>query len=234
MNHYQVLGVESDADSAQIRKSYLKLARVNHPDFSEASGEQMRLINAAWHELSDPARRAEYDRQLRSHPDHGRSGVPTGASFSAASTARGKTSRVSRPSSAFTPYFANDEDDDDTWRYEPDPVNPETVPAKVMLAAPAAAFVAGIASLAVSAPTGIRAFVALGMILLILSGLLFVGAPVVALFKSQMAEQRSARRSTSPKARISPKSSRAKSPRSGRTRAAPSRGSRRHQSSGRY
>lgn len=196
MNHYQVLGVEPDADTAQIRKAYLQLARANHPDFAAASGETMRQINAAWHELSDPQRRIEYDRHLRSMAARGDGGVPKGATFSASSTATGRTSRITRPSSDFTPYFTDDEDDDDSWRYRPDSGDPTTVPSKFLLAAPAASFAAGIGLLAVSAPTGIRAFSALGLILMLLSALLFVGAPVVALFKSQLAEQRSTRSAT--------------------------------------
>ncbi len=187
MNHYQVLGVEPDSEAAQIRKAYLCLARVNHPDFSGADGERMRLINAAWHELGDSDRRLDYDRSLRSVS--AASSVPQGATFSASSAAKGRTSRISRPSSDFTPRFQSDEDDDDAWRYQPDVGNPRTVPPKVLLAAPAATFAAGIAMLAVSAPTGIRVLTALGLVLLVFSALLFVGAPVVALFKSQLVEQ---------------------------------------------
>lgn len=200
MNHYQVLGVDSDAETAEIRQAYLRLARTHHPDHAEASGEHMRLINAAWHVLGDATRRLDYDRQLRSVTHGNASGAPQGAYFSAPATAKGETSRISRPSSAFTPYSQNDEDDDDSWRYEPDVGDPATIPPKLLLAAPAFTFVAGIAMLAISAPTGIRAFTALGLISLILSALLFVGAPVVALFKSQIVEQQAGRRKSSRRA----------------------------------
>jgi hypothetical protein len=75
-------------------------------------------------------------------------------------------------------------------------VDPATVPPKVLLAAPAASFVTGIALLAFSAPTGIRALLAGGVILLILSAFLFVGTPIVAMFKSQMVEERARRART--------------------------------------
>ncbi|MGB6058440.1 MAG: J domain-containing protein [Microthrixaceae bacterium] len=195
MNHYQVLGVEPDADAAKIRRAYLRLARVNHPDFSSANGEQMRLINAAWHVLGDSGRRAKYDLTLHSRATNGSSTGPRGAEFSGPQTDIGQPSRISRPSSEFTPFSSyDDDDDDDSWRYEPDAGDPATVPSKVLLAAPAFAFLGGVALLAVSAPTGIRAFTATGLILLILSALLFVGAPVVALFKSQIVEQQASRR----------------------------------------
>ncbi|MGB3413025.1 MAG: J domain-containing protein [Microthrixaceae bacterium] len=204
MNHYQVLGVEPDSDTAQIRQAYLRLARVNHPDFSSANGEQMRLINAAWHVLGDPGRRTDYDLTLHargansssttSRSTAARSSATRGADLSSSETAKSQSSRIFRPSSDFTPYSNYDDDDDDSWRYEPDAGDPATVPSKVLLAAPACAFAGGVALLAVSAPTGIREFTAMGLILLVLSALLFVGAPVVALFKSQIVEQQAGRR----------------------------------------
>lgn len=195
MNHYQVLGVDPDADTAKIRHAYLRLARVNHPDFSSANGEQMRLINAAWHVLGDPRRRTDYDLTLHSRAANCSDTLASGAGVASSVSDKSQKSRITRPSSAFTPHsgYDEDDDDDDDWRYEPDAGDPATVPSKVLLAAPACAFAGGVALLAVSAPTGIRLFTALGLILLILSALLFVGAPVVALFKSQMVEQRTSR-----------------------------------------
>ena len=191
VNHYEVLGVADDVDASELRRAYVGLARRHHPDRVAGESEstratsaaRMREVNAAWQVLGDPARRAVYDRQLAAAA--GRTGSNGAATAS---------SRIQRPSSEFTPYWEHDEDDDDSWRYEPDEVNPETVPPKVLLAAPAATFVLGVALLATSAPTGIRALTASGLVLLGLSALLFIGAPVVALFKSQITEDRAARR----------------------------------------
>ncbi|MHB1138723.1 MAG: J domain-containing protein [Microthrixaceae bacterium] len=191
MNHYEVLGVADDIDAVELRRAYLQLARRHHPDRVADADEadrataavRMQEVNAAWNVLGDPARRAAYDRQLAAAT--GRSDVSGSAAL---------RSSVQRPSSDFTPYWEHDEDDDDSWRYEPDEVNPDTVPPKLLLAAPAASFVLGVALLAASAPTGIRALTASGLVLLGLSALLFVGAPVVALFKSQITEDRAARR----------------------------------------
>jgi DnaJ domain len=194
VNHYEVLGVQGDVSPGALRRAYLELARRHHPDRQagedqqarRVSDERMRQINSAWQVLGDPARRAAYDVQLRERSDR-RSGSSTAGAVAPTGP------RIDRPSTAFSPYWEHDEDDDDTWRYEPDEVNPDTVPPRVLLAAPAVTFVLGVALLAASAPTGIRSFMAVGLISLLLSALLFVGAPVVALFKSQITEERSRR-----------------------------------------
>lgn len=195
MNHYEVLGVQGDVSPVELRRAYLDLARRHHPDRQAGadrrsrgdSDERMRQINSAWQVLGDPTRRAAYDQQLAQRTER-RSGTP------AAGVVAPKGPKIERPSTAFSPYWEHDEDDDDTWRYEPDEVNPDTVPPRLLLAAPAATFVLGLGLLAASAPTGIRSFMAVGIISLLFSALLFVGAPVVALFKSQIAEERARRR----------------------------------------
>lgn len=70
-SHYDVLGVAPDASSEVIRESYRRLAREFHPDRTVGSavgGDKMPEINAAYHVLSDPARRAVYDAQRREGP----------------------------------------------------------------------------------------------------------------------------------------------------------------------
>jgi len=70
-SHYDVLGVAPDASMETIRESYRRLAREFHPDRtvgSAAGGDKMPEINAAYHVLSDPARRAVYDAQRREGP----------------------------------------------------------------------------------------------------------------------------------------------------------------------
>lgn len=67
--HYQVLGVDPSASSAEIRSSYLALARRYHPDRlsgvppaeRQRAAARMARINAAWSVLSDRQRRARYD-----------------------------------------------------------------------------------------------------------------------------------------------------------------------------
>lgn len=59
--HYDVLGVERDADSSAIKKAHRKLALVHHPDKGGDENE-FRLVQAAYETLSDPAERKWYDQ----------------------------------------------------------------------------------------------------------------------------------------------------------------------------
>lgn len=61
--HYEVLGVSPRASADEIRAAYRAAARTVHPD-AGGSPAAMRTLNAAWHVLGDPARRAVYDRSL--------------------------------------------------------------------------------------------------------------------------------------------------------------------------
>lgn len=61
---YEVLGVPRDADDAQIKKAFRRLARELHPDNNDAPDAEERFKDAAtaYEILSDPDRRATYDR----------------------------------------------------------------------------------------------------------------------------------------------------------------------------
>jgi hypothetical protein len=61
--HYETLGVARSASAAEVRAAYRAAARDHHPD---AGGDRARMqaLNAAWAVLGDPARRAAYDRTL--------------------------------------------------------------------------------------------------------------------------------------------------------------------------
>ena len=61
---YAILGVPQDADQAQVKKAYRKLARKHHPDQNpgDAAAEQrFKDIGEANSVLSDPEQRREYD-----------------------------------------------------------------------------------------------------------------------------------------------------------------------------
>ena len=61
---YELLGVARDADADTIKKAYRKLARQLHPDVNpdEESQERFKQVTAAYEILSDPQKRASYDR----------------------------------------------------------------------------------------------------------------------------------------------------------------------------
>jgi DnaJ-class molecular chaperone len=62
---YDVLGVKREATPEQIRAAYRKLAKQNHPDLhpgDKQAEERFKTISAANELLSDPEKRARYDR----------------------------------------------------------------------------------------------------------------------------------------------------------------------------
>jgi molecular chaperone DnaJ len=61
---YDLLGVTRDADADAIKKAYRKLARQYHPDVNPdaASQERFKEVSRAYEVLSDPQKRAAYDR----------------------------------------------------------------------------------------------------------------------------------------------------------------------------
>lgn len=65
--HYTLLGVQPSASEQEIKKAYLKLVRVHHPDRGTgAAGEAMtKRLNEAQDILLDPVTREEYDQSLR-------------------------------------------------------------------------------------------------------------------------------------------------------------------------
>lgn len=64
-DHYELLGVSRDASTEDIKRAYRRLARQHHPDVNpgDAAAEtRFKEITVAYEVLSDPQRRARYDR----------------------------------------------------------------------------------------------------------------------------------------------------------------------------
>jgi curved DNA-binding protein CbpA len=68
--HYQLLGVSSTASSTEIKKAYLALAQLEHPDKNPDTEAQARFmrINEAYNILSSKKGRTEYDKEQTHSP----------------------------------------------------------------------------------------------------------------------------------------------------------------------
>lgn len=78
---YAVLGVERGATASQVARAHRHLAKRHHPDLhpqeAVAADDRMSRINEAWQILSNPIRRADYDR------DHPSAGTPASGHWAA-------------------------------------------------------------------------------------------------------------------------------------------------------
>jgi molecular chaperone DnaJ len=80
-DYYEILGVDRGCDAAALKASFRKLAMEHHPDRNggceEATG-RFKEINEAYSVLSDPQKRAAYDRFGHAGVNGGPSGGPAG------------------------------------------------------------------------------------------------------------------------------------------------------------
>jgi len=63
-DYYEVLGISKEADAAEIKKAYRKMAAKYHPDVNHDPDAEARFkeVNEANEILSDPEKRARYDQ----------------------------------------------------------------------------------------------------------------------------------------------------------------------------
>ena len=113
-DYYEVLGVGRNADADEIKAAYRKAALQHHPDKNPgdaAPEERFKEAAEAYSVLSDPDKRARYDRfghrrgarrrrRARLRPDASSSTSPTSSATSSAS--RGRDPRASRGATART------------------------------------------------------------------------------------------------------------------------------------
>ncbi|MFT4624850.1 MAG: curved DNA-binding protein [Myxococcota bacterium] len=77
-NHYDVLGIDNDASTQDIKRAFRQIARECHPDVAGDDADKRATFQSArksYETLMDPERRARYDRKLA------RKGAPRGGSF---------------------------------------------------------------------------------------------------------------------------------------------------------
>ena len=77
---YEILGVDRNASENDIKKAFRRRARDLHPDVNDSpnADEEFKELNEAYDVLSDPAKRAQYDR-FGTIP--GAAGVPGGGAY---------------------------------------------------------------------------------------------------------------------------------------------------------
>ncbi len=71
-DYYKILGVSKNASEEEIKRAYRKLAHKYHPDKPGGDEKKFKEINEAYQVLSNPEKRAQYDRFGRVSPG----GVP--------------------------------------------------------------------------------------------------------------------------------------------------------------
>ncbi len=186
VSHYEILGVDPEASVDEIRHSYLGLARREHPDLHNQSPEsrsraedRMRAINAAWAVLSDPDERAAYDRE--------RLGVSDKRSGGGGASARRTSWVANRPDPDWQPFDPSTDSDSFDEGHDR-PITAGALPGW-MAVGPVVSFVFGLIAVSFGSFIGFRALAVAGIAALLLSILLFVAAPMVALGRSRRGDR---------------------------------------------
>jgi hypothetical protein len=109
VDYYELLGVQPTASASEIRAAYRALAKVMHPDAGGTAGT-FRLLREAYETLSDPERRADYDR---GEDDEEPPPAPVAV--------RRAPMRIVRDDPAYLPKLANIPLDTIPWWFDVDP-----------------------------------------------------------------------------------------------------------------
>ncbi len=72
-DYYEVLGVSRDSSREEIKRAYRRLAKKYHPDLNKDGGstDRFKEVAEAYEVLSDPQKRAQYDRFGHVGPEQG-------------------------------------------------------------------------------------------------------------------------------------------------------------------
>ena len=165
--HYELLGVEPGATLEEIQRAYRLLALRHHPDVApQADPATMAAINSAWSVLGDPGRRSSYDAGLGRPEEPARAAPP--------------------PTTGWQPFEYDDDDDIDPEDLSDDPYSPvEHRPSDMLVMTPVLLIVGAVGLFFVSimsGSTGLRTF---SMLLVPVSALGFVMAPLFVMLRSK-------------------------------------------------
>ncbi|MDP1805652.1 MAG: J domain-containing protein [Acidimicrobiales bacterium] len=165
--HYEVLGVEPDAGFEEIQRAYRLLALRHHPDVApDTDPSTMAAINGAWAVLGDPVRRHNYDFELGRPEAPPRPAPPAGES-------------------GWQPI---DEDDDEL---DPEDLSDEPYaptarrPSDLLVMTPVIMVIGAVGLFFLSIMSGSAALRTFSMLLVPVSGIGFVMAPLMVMLRSR-------------------------------------------------
>lgn len=65
LNHYDILELKSNCSQREIRKNYIRLAKIYHPDIYKGSDkDRFKKLQEAYEILKNPEKRIEYDSKI--------------------------------------------------------------------------------------------------------------------------------------------------------------------------
>lgn len=168
--HYEVLGVAPDASGEAIQRAYRLLARRHHPDVSPGTDPSvMAAINGAWMVLSDPAQRRHYDAQL-----HRPQAEPPARPASPGQSGTG-----------WEPLHWDDEDLDPEDESDEPYADVPRRPSDMLVMTPVLLIVAAVAVFFLSIMSGSPGLRTFSMLLIPISGIGFVMAPLMVMLRSK-------------------------------------------------
>jgi hypothetical protein len=166
--HYDVLGVGRRASTDEIQQAYRRLALLHHPDVApDADPARMAAINGAWDVLGDPARRHAYDRAL--------------------GTAEPPPGPAPRPDPGWQPLADSDDEDWQADLLDDEPVRPAPPrrPSDVLVMVPVVLVGLAVALFFFSTMSGSTGLRTMSMLLMPVSGVGFVAAPLFVMVRSR-------------------------------------------------